>query len=68
MLRVIVYLLERARNLAIKQVAALAKVSGVRISQIQRQIDDSGGLRNAFHWARKLEEYIKQSVDPLLSF
>jgi len=41
-----------------KQVAALSKVSVPCISQIQRQIEDSGGLGHAFQWARKLEKYI----------
>jgi len=57
--QVTVYLLRRACNLPIKQVAALGKVSVPRISQIQRQIEDSGGLGQAFQWARKFEKYIK---------
>ncbi|MFQ5822144.1 MAG: hypothetical protein ACE5I5_19345 [Candidatus Heimdallarchaeota archaeon] len=51
--RVTVYLLGRAYNLLIKQVAAFGKVSVPPISQIQRQIEDSGGLGDAFQWARK---------------
>jgi len=57
--QVTVYLLRRACNLPIKQVAALGKVSVPRISQIQRQIEHSGGLGHAFRWARKFEKYIK---------
>jgi len=57
--QVTVYLLRRACNLPIKQVAALGKVSVPRISQIQRQIEDSGGLGDAFQWARRFEKYIK---------
>jgi hypothetical protein len=57
--QVSVYLLRRACNLPIKQVAALGKVSVARISQIQRQIEDSGGLGDAFHWARELKKHIK---------
>ncbi len=57
--QVSVYLLRRACNLPIKQVAASGKVSVPRISQIQRQIEDLGGLGYTFQWARKLEKYIK---------
>jgi putative transposase len=56
---VTVYLLRRACNLPIRNVAALGKVSIPRISQIQRQIEDSGGLGHAFQWAKTLEKYIK---------
>jgi hypothetical protein len=54
--QVTVYLLRRACNLPIKQVAALDKVSVPGISKIQGHIEDSGGLGRAFHWARKLEK------------
>ena len=57
--RVTVYLLRRACNLPIRQVAALGKVSVPRISQIQRQTEDSGGLGHAFQWARRFEKCIK---------
>ncbi|MBW2037988.1 MAG: transposase [Deltaproteobacteria bacterium] len=57
--QVMVYLLRRACNLPIKEVAALGKVSVPRISQIQQRIEDSGGLGHAFQWAEKLEKYIK---------
>lgn len=57
--RVTVYLLRRACNLTIKQVAGLGRVSVPRISQIQRQIEDAGGLGHMFQWAEKLEKYIK---------
>lgn len=57
--QVTVYLLRRACNLPIKQVAGLGKLSLARISQIQRQIEDAGGLGHKFQWAEKLEKYIK---------
>jgi len=57
--QVSVYLLRRACNVPVKQGAVLGRVSVPRISQIQRQIEDSGGLGDAFQWARKLEKYIK---------
>lgn len=57
--QVTVYLLRRACNLPVKEVAELAKVSASRISQIQRSIEDAGGLGSAFKWAAILEKYIK---------
>ncbi len=39
--------------------AALAHVSPPRISQIQRAIDDAGGLGQAFAWATELERHYK---------
>ena len=57
--RVTVYLLRRACNLPLKEVAALAQVSPPRISQIQRAIDDSGGLGQAHAWAKTLAKTIK---------
>jgi len=50
-----VYLLRRACNLPLKQVAALAMVSPSRISRIQHCIEKAGGLGKAFAWARPLE-------------
>ncbi len=52
--RVAVYLLRRAANLPLEEVAALAGVSPPRVSQIQRGIEDAGGLGRAFPWADKL--------------
>jgi hypothetical protein len=58
------YLLRRAINVTIKQVAILGKVSVPRISQIQWRIEYSGSLGHAFQWARELGKYVKESVDP----
>jgi putative transposase len=56
--QVTVYLLRRAANLSLKDVAALAGVSPPRISQIQRAIEEAGGLKRAFRWARPLATYL----------
>lgn len=56
--QVTVYLLRRAANLSLKEVSALAGVSPPRISQIQRAIEDAGGLDRAFRWARPLATYL----------
>jgi REP element-mobilizing transposase RayT len=53
-----VYLLRRGANLSLKEVAALAAVSPPRVSQIQRAIEDAGGLGRAFRWARPLTTYL----------
>ncbi len=52
--RVAVFLLRRAANLPLTQVAAMAQVSPGRISQIQRAMEDAGGLAAAFPWAALL--------------
>ncbi len=57
--RVAVYLLRRAANLPLEEVAALAGVSAPRVSQIQRGIEDAGGLGRAFPWAAKLAQRYK---------
>ncbi len=57
--RVAVYLLRRAANLPLEQVAALAGVSAPRVSQIQRGIEDAGGLGRAFPWAGRLAHKYK---------
>ena len=57
--RVAVYLLRRAANLPLEEVAALAGVSSPRVSQIQRGIEDAGGLGRAFPWAGKLARKYK---------
>jgi hypothetical protein len=49
-----VYLLRRGANLTLKETAARAGVSPGRISQIQRRIDEAGGLERAFAWAKPL--------------
>lgn len=53
-----VYLLRRGANLSLKEVAAAASVSPPRISQIQRSIEDAGGLVHAFRWAKPLAVYL----------
>jgi len=57
--RATVYLLRRAANLPLAEVAALAGVSPPRISQIQRSIEDSGGLGRTIPWATKLTQKYK---------
>jgi hypothetical protein len=54
--QVAVYLLRRGANLSLREVAALAAVSPPRISQIQRAIENAGGLGRAFRWARPLTD------------
>lgn len=49
-----VYLLRRASNLPLREVAELADVSQGRISQIQRRIEDNGGISESFPWGDKL--------------
>lgn len=56
--QVAVYLLRRAANLSLKEVAVAAAVSPPRISQIQRAIEDAGGLGRAFRWAKPLTTYL----------
>lgn len=57
--QVAVYLLRRAANLSLKDVATAAAVSPPRVSQIQRAIEDAGGLARAFHWAKPLAELLR---------
>ena len=52
--RVAAYLLRRAANLPLREVATLGGVSPGRISQIQRDIEQGGGLANAATWASGL--------------
>jgi len=54
--RAAIYLLRRAGNVPLRDVAALGKVSPGRVSQIQREIEDSGGLAHVFAWAGTLEK------------
>jgi hypothetical protein len=56
--QVTVYLLRRACNLSLKEVAAMAGVSPPRISQIQRAIEDGGGLGKVFGWAQPLTVHL----------
>lgn len=56
--QVTVYLLRRAANLPLKEVAMLAGISPPRVSQIQRAIEDAGGLERAFRWAKPLGVYL----------
>lgn len=56
--QVTVYLLRRSADLSLKEVSALAGVSPARISQIQRMIEDAGGLDRAFCWAAPLLIFI----------
>jgi hypothetical protein len=57
--RAAVFLLRRASNLTLGEVATLAGVSPGRVSQIQRAIEDAGGLGQAFGWAGELDRYYK---------
>lgn len=52
--RVTVYLLRRVSNLPLREVADLAGISQGRVSQIQRKIEEDGGIGASFHWARPL--------------
>lgn len=54
--QVAVYLLRRSANLSLKDVASLASVSPPRISQIQRSIEDGGGLARAYGWTEPLAQ------------
>lgn len=52
--RVAVFLLRRASNMPLRDVADLAGISQGRVSQIQRKIEEDGGIDASFHWARSL--------------
>ncbi len=54
--RAVAYLLRRAANIPLRDVAAMGDVSQGRISQIQREIEDAGGLARALPWAAALDE------------
>lgn len=56
--RATVYLLRRAGNLPLRQVAEMGAVSQGRVSQIQREIEETGGLSQAFPWAAELETLV----------
>lgn len=56
--RAAIYLLRRAGNLPLKDVAAMGQVSPGRVSQIQRQVEDAGGIDQAFPWAENLKKML----------
>lgn len=56
--RAAIYLLRRAANLPLRDVAAMGAVSPGRVSQIQRAVEDAGGLAACFPWAAPLEEML----------
>ena len=55
-----VYLLRRGANLSLKDVSVAAAVSPPRISQIQRSVEDAGGLARAFQWAAPLTIFLAE--------
>ena len=57
--RAAIYLLRRAGNVPLRQVAAMGAISQGRVSQIQREIEDAGGLAAAFPWAAPLEDMLR---------
>ena len=57
--QVTIYLLRRAANIPLTEVATMANVSAPRVSQIQRRIEDAGGLGRAVPWADKLARKYK---------
>ncbi len=57
--QVTIYLLRRAANIPLSEVAAMAGVSAPRVSQIQRRIEDAGGLGRAVPWADELARKFK---------
>ena len=54
-----IYLLRRAANLSLKDVAAMGNISPGRVSQIQRQIEDAGGITLAFSWGSELATLVE---------
>jgi REP element-mobilizing transposase RayT len=56
--RAAVYLLRRAGNVPLRDVARLGNVSQGRISQIQREIEESGGIAETFPWAEPLKKLV----------
>ena len=57
--RVTVYLLRRVNNLPLREVANLAGISQGRVSQIQRKIEEDGGIGASFNWAKPLTTLFK---------
>ena len=56
--RAVIYLLRRAGNVPLRDVAALGNVSPGRVSQIQREIEEAGGLTQAFPWTKDLKKLL----------
>ena len=56
--RAAIYLLRRAGNMPLRDVAAMANVSQGRVSQIQREIEESGGITIIFPWAGSLKKMV----------
>jgi REP element-mobilizing transposase RayT len=56
--RAAIYLLRRAGNVPLRDVAALGNVSPGRVSQIQREIEDTGGITQTFPWAKDLKKLV----------
>ncbi len=56
--RAAIYLLRRAGNVPLRQVAEMGAISQGRVSQIQRAVEDAGGLAAAFPWAVELERML----------
>ena len=56
--RAAIYLLRRVGNVPLRDVAAMGNVSQGRVSQIQREIEESGGLTQAFSWAEDLKKMV----------
>ena len=45
-------------NVPLRDVARLGNVSQGRISQIQREIEESGGIAETFPWAEPLKKLV----------
>ena len=56
--RAAIYLLRRAGNVPLRDVAALGNVSQGRVSQIQREIEEAGGMTEIFPWAEDLKKLV----------
>ena len=56
--RAAIYLLRRAGNVPLRDVAALGNVSQGRVSQIQREIEEAGGISQTFPWAEELKKLV----------
>jgi REP element-mobilizing transposase RayT len=56
--RAAIYLLRRAGNVPLREVATLGNVSQGRVSQIQREVEEAGGLAKAFPWAEDLKKLV----------
>jgi len=57
--RAAIYLLRRAGNVPLRRVAEMGAVSQGRVSQIQRAVEEEGGLAAAFPWAAELEAMLR---------